>query len=101
MQNYDQHILEVLESPAKKTSEYGIKAESVLHKLKYFHLTNNYGLDTMHDMSEGVIMMELKLVLHQLVKQNAITVDLLNKRLLRVLPFIVSDLLSDMESNDI
>lgn len=81
VENYGQQLQEVLESPAKKGTEYGIKAESVLHKLKYFHLTSNYGLDTMHDMTEGVIMMEIKLVLNQFVKENLITVDLLNKRL--------------------
>lgn len=81
VENYNQQLQEVLEFPVKKGTEYGIKTESVLHKLKYFHLSNNYGLDTMHDMSEGVIMMEIKLVLDQLIKKNVITVDLLNKRI--------------------
>lgn len=141
IESYEEHLSEVIEEPVKKGTEYGIKTESELHKLKYFHLTKNYGLDTMHDMSEGIIMMEVKLVLNQfIVKQGLITVDEFNKRLhsfnygfkevknrpsanfttidlkntkshkikqksaqvlclLRVLPFILSDLLPDIKTN--
>lgn len=139
--NYQKQLTEVIEQPVKKGTEFGIRTESELHKLKYFHLTKNYGLDSMHDMSEGIIMMELRLVLNQfIVKQGLFTVEKLNTRLhsfqygireiknrpsanftlidlksksshklkqksaqvlclLRVLPFIISDLLTDFKTN--
>jgi hypothetical protein len=41
--------------------------ECSLNKLKYFHHTNNYVFDIMHDIWEGIAPYELALILHQFI----------------------------------
>lgn len=53
-----------------------------LHNLKYFHLTNNFGLDTMHDLLEGVVPFEIKCVLRYLIiSKDYLTMESLNSKI--------------------
>jgi hypothetical protein len=51
---------------------YGIKQECKLNELSFFHQTNNYSMDIMHDFFEGIFPLEISLVLEQftLVKEK-------------------------------
>jgi len=42
----------------------GIQENCALHSSRYFHCTNNFVFDPMHDILEGIAPMKLKLVLH-------------------------------------
>ncbi len=50
---YEQHCSE-LESYPKLKSTHGLKRNSTLNSLQYFHVCHNYSLDVMHDLLEGV-----------------------------------------------
>lgn len=66
---------------AKK--QCGVREMSILHESRYFHFTNNYIFDPMHDIFEGVAPMEIKLVLNHFItnKEYDLNVDTLNARL--------------------
>jgi len=66
---------------ARKKS--GIKEESALHMSRYFHCTNNFVFDPMHDIFEGIAPYEIKLVLHHFitVKSYDFNLDLFNSRI--------------------
>lgn len=53
---------------------YGVKRVCVLNSLKYFNTANNFAVDIMHDILEGVAQLEVKLVL-QYIQQNFLSVD--------------------------
>lgn len=61
--------------------DFGIKnVDSVLNKSKFFHISNNRVFDIMHDLLEGVVPMEIKLVLHYyIIEKKYFSVDSLNK----------------------
>lgn len=42
---------------------YGVKHTCFLNSLKYFNTADNFSVDTMHDILEGVAQLEVKLVL--------------------------------------
>jgi hypothetical protein len=61
---------------------YGVKQDSVLNSLKYFHCTNNFAFDPMHDLLEGVVPYTIKLVLkHFIQTRQLFTVFDLNQRI--------------------
>ena len=62
-------------------SESGLNFDSPLNELKYFHVTENRVLDIMHDILEGVCMIEMKLVLCALIEAGHFTRDCLNARM--------------------
>jgi len=66
---------------AKKES--GIKENSPLHASRYFHCTQNFVFDPMHDIFEGIAPMELKLVLHHFLThgQYNLKLDTFNSRI--------------------
>ena len=47
--------------------KHGVAKSSCLKKLKYFSVVENYVFDPMHDLLEGVVGKEMKLVLKHLV----------------------------------
>lgn len=81
--NYTEQLRNVENEISKTiTTETGIQKHCVLNNLKFFHLTKNFGLDTMHDLLEGVVPYEIKCILRYMVlsKPN-LTVELLNSRI--------------------
>ncbi len=54
--NYKQHVC--LNDPSKT----GVKGDSCLNNLQYFHVTENITVDIMHDVLEGVAPLEVKLI---------------------------------------
>ncbi|XP_029675247.1 uncharacterized protein LOC115242842 [Formica exsecta] len=58
--NTQQTLKEIENSKTKS----GILEDSALHSSRFFHCTNNFVFDPMHDILEGIAPMELKLVLH-------------------------------------
>jgi len=87
-QLHDEHIKMIEEKVTQKNIENarkqcGVKEISVLHESRYFHVTNNYIFDPMHDIFEGVAPMEIKLVLNNFItnKEYDLNVDTLNARL--------------------
>lgn len=87
-QLHDEHIKMIEEKVTQKDVEnarkqYGVKERSILHESQYFHFTENYIFDPMHDIFEGVAPMEIKLVLNHFItnKEYDLNVDTLNARL--------------------
>lgn len=85
-ENYNQQLKNV-QNEVNQTrlqtikKETGIDKSCALHNLRYFHLTKNFGLDTMHDLLEGIVPFEIKNVLRYLiVTKNYFSVDLLNSK---------------------
>ncbi|XP_064636949.1 uncharacterized protein LOC135493501 [Lineus longissimus] len=62
-------------------SETGIKRNCPLNTLSSFHVVDNYVFDIMHDLLEGVCLIEVKLVLKSWIDQGRITLDTINTRL--------------------
>ena len=64
-------------------SRTGVKCNSILNDLKYFHCTKNNVFDIMHDLLEGQGHYVLKLVMAHMVssKNYDLNTDLLNHRI--------------------
>lgn len=61
----------------------GIKEDSCLNTLKYFHVTENVGVDIMHDVLEGVAPLEVKLLLrHYIYNEKMLCLEQLNERII-------------------
>lgn len=69
-----------LNDPAVST-EYGINRRSALDNLPYFSVVRNIPHDVMHDLFEGAIPHELKLLLQYLIGKSYVKLDTLNHRL--------------------
>ena len=78
-----QHQLQDLAGPmfAEKSVEYGINRKSNLDNIPSFSVAENIPHDIMHDLLEGVIPYEMKLMLKELVAQKYLTIATLNERL--------------------
>ncbi|KAE8752336.1 hypothetical protein FOCC_FOCC000808 [Frankliniella occidentalis] len=59
---HNQHLRQNVNNPDNSTNN-GAKENSCLHQLTYFHSSNNYCLDSMHDIAEGCGAWEIKLIL--------------------------------------
>lgn len=53
---------------------YGVKRVCLLNSLKYFNTANNFAVDIMHDILEGVAQLEVKVVL-QYIQHNFLSAD--------------------------
>ena len=49
---------------------YGVKKTCVFNTLQYFHSTDNFTVDIMHDLLEGIVQYELKLFFQYLIKNG-------------------------------
>lgn len=76
---YAEQCEELCENPTLHV--YGVKKPCVFNSLQYFHSTDNYAVDIMHDLLEGVVQYELKLVFFYLVKQGYVSMGLLSDRI--------------------
>lgn len=59
---------------------FGVKRTCLLNSLKYFHTTENFSVDVMHDLLEGVAQYELK-CLFVYLKEKHVTLEELNSRI--------------------
>ncbi|KAK0137993.1 hypothetical protein N1851_025801 [Merluccius polli] len=59
----------------------GLKRDSFLNNLKFYHVTDNVAPDVMHDILEGIGPYEVKLILNSLIENNHLTLDKLNYRI--------------------
>ena len=74
--NYEQHVM--LSDPPLT----GIKEDSCLNSLNYFHVTENICVDVMHDILEGISLIEVKLMLkHFIFEEKLFTLEQFNDRL--------------------
>ncbi|KAL7386394.1 hypothetical protein ABVT39_007686 [Epinephelus coioides] len=62
-------------------SKMGLKRDSILNSLSFYHVTDNIALDIMHDILEGVGPYQVKVVLNSLIEQKHISLDKLNYRI--------------------
>lgn len=75
-ENYAHHV------QLNDASATGVKHNSCLNSLQYFHVTENIGVDIMHDVLEGVAPLEVKLMLrHFIYEEKYFSLDLLNERI--------------------
>ena len=70
-------------SHSANSTEYGINRRSILDDIPHFSVVGNLPHDIMHDIFEGVVQCELKLLLAHLVSVKHFTIDVLNDRLRR------------------
>ncbi|XP_038580037.1 uncharacterized protein LOC119906766 [Micropterus salmoides] len=74
--NYQQHVV------LNDVTVTGIKQDSCLNTLEYFHVTENVGVDIMHDVLEGVAPLEVKLLLrHYIFEEKLLCLEQLNERI--------------------
>ena len=66
LKNYDHYNKCLFEAKGGKPS-MGIKSDSCMNSLDYFCVNDNYVLDCMHDLLEGVTSKVLSLVLNRLI----------------------------------
>lgn len=63
-------------------STYGVKRASILNQSQYFHVVDGLDLDVMHDQLEGVLPLEVKLLLKKYIQEEAFfTLQTLNERI--------------------
>nr|XP_054597976.1 uncharacterized protein LOC129152226 isoform X1 [Nothobranchius furzeri] len=75
-ENYQQHVWH------NDPSSTGVKEDSCLNKLQYFHVTENTCVDIMHDILEGVAPLEVRLMLHHFIYEEKIfSLELVNHRI--------------------
>lgn len=79
MRNPELHSFDVNMIHTTNESYRGVKSESILNSLSYFH-TANPGLPPRlaHDMFEGIIQKDLMLILNKFNKLNFISFESLN-----------------------
>ena len=75
---FEMHCQSLQENPQLK-SLYGIKINSTLNSLKYYHVCNNYSFDIMHDLLEGVAQYKMKLLFGYLTQHFLSEQDLLSR----------------------
>ena len=59
----------------------GVKRDSILNQLNFYHVTDNVVPDIMHDNLEGIGPLEMKLVLTSLIEGHHVTLEKLNYRI--------------------
>lgn len=81
--NYDNQMSNIEnDETLNSLSEYGIKSRSCLYKIPHFHVLNGLPPDLMHDVLEGVVPYEMKLVLKKLISLKFFTLQYLNQRII-------------------
>ncbi|XP_038569888.1 uncharacterized protein LOC119899416 [Micropterus salmoides] len=65
---------ETLQTNSTLPHVYAVKRTCLLNSLKYFNTANNFSVDIMHGILEGVVQLEVKLVL-QYIQSNFLSTD--------------------------
>jgi len=76
---HSQHC-ESMQSNPTTPHVYGVKNVCLLNSLQYFNTTDNFSVDIMHDILEGVAQFELKLLLQYYVQTKLMTAKDLSYR---------------------
>ena len=79
---HKQQVTEISEDPSKSVN-YGINSSSVLDSITNFSVVTNIPHDVMHDLLEGVLPYEMKLLFTHLVSEKYVTIGINNDRLKR------------------
>lgn len=82
--DHENHCNLVANDPSgEKSKEFGINRRSALNDLRYFHVCNGALIpDIMHDVLEGVLQYEVKLMLRYMINtENYFSLDLFNSKL--------------------
>lgn len=67
---------------ASSVQKTGIKSSCLLNSLKYFHIAENVTVDVMHDLLEGIVPFELKLIISSFIfDKKYFTLGIFNSRL--------------------
>ena len=75
---HEQHLQEIQDDPAMSI-EYGVNHRSILMDLQYFDLCSGVLIqDAMHDLLEGVLQYETKLLLRHYINNGNFTLQNLN-----------------------
>lgn len=77
--NHTAHCQEMTHNPSLPYV-FGVKSSCLLNSLTYFHTTENFSVDVMHDVLEGMAQYELKL-LFLYFKEQHVTLGELNLRI--------------------
>ena len=74
------------------TTTYGVNNDSILNTLKYYHVTSGLPPDIMHDILEGVAVVELRCMLSVFISElNIFSLATLNSRI-RSFPYGYTDM---------
>lgn len=69
-------------NPGHIATTYGVVRDSILNSSAYFHVVDGLVPDVMHDMLEGVLQYEIKLLLrHMILEEKLCTLAQINSRL--------------------
>ena len=78
---YNRHAHLVHQDPTLATT-YGIKRKSILNELSYFNVVEGLDADIMHDQLEGVLPLQVKLMLKLFIhKDKYFTLEVVNSRI--------------------
>lgn len=66
---HKQH-LSLINIHSKYSSVYGLKFDSPFNSLKYFHASSMLPPDAMHDLLEGIVPIELGIILEALIEKD-------------------------------
>lgn len=70
--------LSLIAIDSKYSSIYGLKYQSSFNSLRYFHTSTMLPPDAMHDLLEGIVPIELGLILDVLIQKRYVTLSQLN-----------------------
>lgn len=71
----------LINSNEKYSKIFGVKFDSILNET-YFHSTNNYCFDPMHDLLEGIVPLEIKLVLNYFIlEEKLMSIETFNSKI--------------------
>lgn len=87
--NHEANVLEVKQNQHVNNVN-GVKNDSVLNKLTYFHTVTGFPPDFLHDPLEGIVPIELSLCLNKLISNKYFTLDELNSTIQKF-PYLFSD----------
>jgi len=73
-QNYNEHVLK---NDCKST---GVNEESIFNNIDSFHVVDNYAVDIMHDLFEGICVYNMCHIINSLISLGYFNLELLNRR---------------------
>ena len=72
-ESYDNHCLE---------KSFGIQERCIFHQIPNFHVTENFSVDPMHDLLEGICRYDMGKILNQYINENQyFSLEILNERM--------------------
>lgn len=73
---------QLVENDKTLSTNYGVKKLSLLYRSRFFHVVHRLDLDVMYDQLEGVLPLEIKLLLQRFISvEKYFTLDILNRRM--------------------